>query len=188
MEKLRSAKSGHGEERERRFHTYVAAAREGGVDHVLVVSASDVVTAPWVRMKCQFGCSNFRKSLCCPPHTPTPGEMRTVLDAYSCGLLLHRHVKTGRQPVDELNELTAGLERMLFLDGYHKAWATGSGPCTRCGECNTGGTCRHAHRARPSMEACGIDVFETARAHGLPIRTLRDRKEERDFFTLILIE
>jgi predicted metal-binding protein len=167
---------------------HLEAALAAGADHVLVVSPSEVATAPWVRMKCQFGCANFGRSLCCPPHTPDPERMRGVLDSYRTAILLHRHVPSGRAMVDAFNELATDLERALFFAGYYKAWATGSGPCTRCKECNVGSPCRHAHRARPSMEACGIDVFGTARAHGLPISTLHDRSEERDFFTLVLVD
>jgi hypothetical protein len=38
------------------------------------------------------------------------------------------------------------------------------------------------------MEACGIDVFKTARGNGFPIEVLRTREEERDIFGLILVE
>jgi len=169
-----------------RFEPYLQQARGGGADHAVVVRTADVVTAPWVRMKCQFGCSNFGRSLCCPPNTPAPDQMRAVLDSFAAGILLHRHVTSGRSPVDDLNELAVELERALFFAGFYKAWAVGSGPCMRCKEC--GDTCHHADRARPSMESCGIDVFGTARAHGLPIRTLHDRKEERDFYALVLAE
>ena len=41
---------------------------------------------------------------------------------------------------------------------------------------------------RFAMEACGIDVFATARAHGLEVRTLRVLGEERNHFGLILVE
>ena len=171
-----------------RLDRHMEKVLKAGVDHAVVVSTEDVATAPWVRMKCQFGCSNFGRSLCCPPNSPAPDQMRSILDSYDRAILLHRHVTQGRQPVDNLNDLAVDLEKALFFDGYYRAWALGSGPCKRCETCGLPGPCRHADRARPSMEACGIDVFATARAHGLPIRTLRDRKEERDFFTLVLVE
>ena len=41
---------------------------------------------------------------------------------------------------------------------------------------------------RFAMEACGIDVFATARAHGLEVHTLRVLGEERNHFGLILVE
>ena len=42
--------------------------------------------------------------------------------------------------------------------------------------------------ARPSMEACGIDVFKTARDNGFPITVVRTHEEERNFYGVILVE
>jgi predicted metal-binding protein len=176
------------EEQRGRLRPYLEKALAEGADHAVVVSASDVVTAPWVRMKCQFGCSNYGRMIGCPPNSPAPDQTRSLLDSFTTAILLHRHVVKGREPVDRLNDLAVDLERMLFFDGFYRAWAAGSGPCRKCKECNMPGPCRHSDRARPSMEACGIDVFATARAQGLPIRTLRDREEERDFYALVLAE
>ena len=159
------------------FAPYLKTALEKGIDQAVVVETSRVVTAPWVRMKCQFGCSGFGVSLCCPPRTPTPDEMRKILDSYTFGILLHRQIKKGGKDV----------ERALFLDGYYKAWTLGSGPCGRCKACNMG-TCLHADKARPSMEACGIDVFATARAYNLPIQVVKGRTDQRNFYALVLAE
>ena len=166
---------------------YLKVALGKAVDHAVVVDTSRVVTAPWVRMKCQFGCSGYGESLCCPPRTPTPDEMRKILDSYTSGILLHRQVKKGGKAVERLSETAVDVERALFLDGFYKAWTLGSGPCGRCRECNME-ACLHPDRARPSMEACGIDVFATARAYKLPIRVVRERTDERNFYALVLAD
>jgi predicted metal-binding protein len=167
---------------------YLIMAKERGVDHVQAIEPASIITAPWVRFKCQFGCFGYGRSLCCPPHTPAPEQMRQTLDSYSLALLLHRHWQKGYNVVYEFNEMVVDLEISLFLDGYYKAWSMGSGPCARCKRCDTTGTCLHADRARPSLEACGIDVFSTARAHDLPIHVVRNHKEERDIFGVVLVE
>lgn len=170
------------------FQQYILSARNTGIDNVLVVRTSDVYTAPWVRMKCQFGCAGYGETLCCPPYTPTPDEMRAILDSYTYGILLHRHWKKDYQKVNDFNETIVDLERIIFLDGYYKAWSLGSGPCHRCETCNIPGICRYSERARPAMEGCGIDVFKTARKHGLPINVVRSHTQERDIYGLVLIE
>ena len=38
------------------------------------------------------------------------------------------------------------------------------------------------------MEACGIDVYATARANGYPIQVVRDRDEIPNRYGLVLIE
>jgi predicted metal-binding protein len=168
--------------------SHIRIALDQGIDHAVVVETSHVYTAPWVRMKCQFGCPGYGETLCCPPNTPTPEEMRKVLDSYAYGLLLHLHWRKNYTTVDNFNVAVVELERTLFLDGYYKAWAMGSGPCDRCKECNTAGTCLHASQARPSMEACGIDVFKTAREQGLPIHVVTNHEAERDLYALILVD
>lgn len=50
------------------------------------------------------------------------------------------------------------------------------------------GVSPNGSRARPSMEACGIDVFKTARDNGFPIEVVRTRDEEENIFGLVLVE
>jgi len=50
------------------------------------------------------------------------------------------------------------------------------------------GQCRHTERARPSMEACGIDVFSTAKRAGFPIEVVRTRRQSPDYYGLILVD
>ena len=158
-----------------------------GVDGAKVINPRSVVTAEWVRMKCQFGCSGFRMSLCCPPHTPTPDVTRKVINSYQKAILLHRRLPKGEK-TKSFNETIVNLEIKIFLDGYYKAWSMGSGPCRLCKECDLATSCRHGFEARPSMEACGIDVFKTARDNGFPIEVVRTHDEERNIFGLILVE
>ena len=171
-----------------KLNPYLTMALERGADHVKIIETSSIITAPWVRLKCQFGCLGYGRSLCCPPYAPTPEQIRRILDSYTHAMLLHRHWRKGYKVVDEFNEMVVDVEIALFLDGYYKAWGMGSGPCRRCKECDTTGRCIQADRARPSMEACGIDVFKTAWEHNLPIHVVRTHKEERDIFGVVLVE
>lgn len=43
-------------------------------------------------------------------------------------------------------------------------------------------------RIRPMMEACGIDVFKTARRHGFEIDTRKETYGRWNYFALVLIE
>ena len=166
---------------------YCNKALELGVDGAKQIDPRSVVTAEWVRMKCQFGCTGFGLSLCCPPRTPTPDITRKVIDSYEKAILLHRRLKKGERS-KLLNETVVRLEIEMFLDGYYKAWSMGSGPCRLCKECDLNAPCRHGYEARPSMEACGIDVFKTARDNGFPIEVVRTHEDERNVFGVILVE
>ena len=166
---------------------YCKEVLETGVDGAKVIDPRSVVTAEWVRMKCQYGCPGFGASLCCPPHTPPPDVTRKVIDFYQKAILLHRQLRKGEKS-KPFNETIVNAEVKIFLYGYYKAWSMGSGPCRLCKECDLTVSCKHGYEARPSMEACGIDVFKTARDNGFPIDVVKTHGEERNAFGLILVE
>jgi predicted metal-binding protein len=166
---------------------YCQESLELEVDRAELIDPRSVTTAEWVRMKCQFGCPGFGMSHCCPPHTPTPEVTRKVIDSYQKAILLHRRLTKGERSKN-FTETIFRLEIKIFLDGYYKAWSMGSGPCRLCKECDLSASCRHGYEARPSMEACGIDVFKTARDNGFPVEVIKTHQEERNIFGLILVE
>ena len=167
---------------ERSLVRWIRRARELGAAGARVVAPRDVVCADWVRMKCQFGCDGFGSSRLCPPHSPTPEQTRRVLDGYRRLLLVHcTHLA-------DVTGLVVRLEREIFLDGCYRAFAWGAGPCRLCrGACQFE-ACRHPERARPAMEACGIDVFATARRAGFPIEIVRTRRDQRNYFGLVGVD
>jgi predicted metal-binding protein len=171
---------------------YCDQALESGATNVKVIQPSSVITEPWVRLKCQFGCGGYHYSYCCPPHTPTYEETRKVLDSYHRALLFHVETSSAqeRKKLKTYRHGLIDLEGEMFKDGYYKAFVFLAGPCDVCRECGTvaGGACADRYRARPSMEACGIDVFQTARNNGFHIETLRDEKEPRNTFCLMMVD
>jgi len=87
----------------------------------------------------------------------------------------------------DLRKIIASAERSLFLDGFEKVWALASGPCELCDECPMD-ECVYPNTARPSMEACGIDVFSTARAAGLPIEVVTSYEQRVNTYCLLLVD
>jgi len=154
-----------------------------GAQDSKVIDIKTVKTAAWVRYKCQFGCSGFGESLTCPPYSPTPEQTQNILDCYKRAILIHRCSKD----LPNMSKVVVQLEKEAFLAGYYKALAMGSGPCMLCAQCNLKGGCRHAENARPAMEACGIDVYATARNNGFVIETLDSLKCKGNYFGLLLI-
>lgn len=163
--------------------------------HAKPIHPSSVVTAPWVRLKCQFGCPGYGKRYSCPPDTPTPEYMRTVLDGYGRAILFHQDSTTfpeqdRKKAWGKLLDMLIELEGVMFKDGYYKALVFLSGPCHLCKECakGKGEPCLHLDKSRPSMEACGIDVYQTARNNGFHIQPLKDKSEPRNLFCLMLVD
>src|SRR5512137_517339 len=93
---------------------FVQRAVEQGALSAKVIESGSIVTAPWVRLKCQFGCGRYGKSHCCPPKTPTPSEMQSVIDCYTRGLLIHCRGKANP------TKIVVKLEKEIFLSGFYK--------------------------------------------------------------------
>lgn len=172
---------------------YSDYAMKIGATEVKAIKPASVVTAPWVKWKCQFGCAGYNSSHCCPPNTPTFEETRQVLDSYQRALLFHIETSPNtpsRSNLKQYRHRLIDLEGELFKDGYYKAFVMLAGPCDVCKACGKteGKACNNRYRARPSMEACGIDVFQTARGNGFHIETLRSEAEPRNTFCLMLID
>ena len=156
-------------------------AVERGAVAARVISPAEVVTGEWVRWKCQFGCGGFGLSLVCPPHTPTPADTRRMLDEFSRAVLFE-------SPRGQTKKIAVELERELFLANCYKAVGLGAGPCRLCESCAFDDGCRHPSEARPSMEACGIDVYATARAQDFSIDVVTCQEAPQHYFGLVLIE
>ena len=170
---------------------YVKKACARGITRAKIIDTKTVVTGNWVRMKCQFGCSGFGKCLTCPPYSPTPEYTRKMLREYQCGLLLQiENIEAKREPriSRELKEIVAALEREIFLEGCYKVFGMVSGPCGFCQTCNTEKPCKYPELARPAMEACGIDVYKTARNNGFKLEVVCSEEKCCSLISLILIE
>jgi len=169
---------------------YIKKALDNGAAVVKIIDPDKIVTAQWVRLKCRYGCDGYGKCLTCPPYSPTSDYTADMLKHYLKALLITYNVK----PEDEnrlwfqINEIVAEIERDMFLDGYYKAFGMGSGPCYLCEKCDTKKPCKYPHRARPSMEACSIDVYQTVRNAGLKLEVVKSRDMPCTFCGLILIE
>jgi predicted metal-binding protein len=158
------------------------------------IHPSSVVTAPWVRLKCQYGCPRYDRGYCCPPETPTPEQTRKVLDSYNRSILFHFTAakKSGQargKLVRGFMDALVDLEGEMFKDGLYRAFVLLSGPCALCEECGKlkGVPCRYGSRARPSMESVGIDVYRTAWNSAFPIAPLKEKEETQNLYCLMLV-
>lgn len=171
--------------------TYTEKARSLGVSKAEIIETKNVVVENWVRLKCQYGCDGYGECLTCPPYSPSPDYIRKMISEYSRGLLMQiENISSVNRPrlSPKLREIVAHLEREIFLDGYHKAFGLAAGPCRFCKACDTSEPCKHPYIARPSMEACGIDVYQTARNCGFELEVVRTEDCPYSLVALILIE
>jgi len=171
---------------------YCEKAIQAGATNAKVIHPSTVVTAPWVRFKCLFGCP-YKHRYSCPPHTPTPAETRSILDSYNRAILFRVEAPYSKERSKEIVaylDMLVKLEGELFKDGYYKAFVMLAGPCIVCKECGKveGVPCRFPEKTRPAMEACGIDVYQTARNNDFFITCLKEKSETQTIYCLMLAD
>jgi predicted metal-binding protein/ubiquinone/menaquinone biosynthesis C-methylase UbiE len=154
-----------------------------GFSFARLIETADISIEPWVRLKCRFGCALYGQSLCCPPESLDEDKMRDLVSGYRYALLVQ-----GSPPSGQFHENLLALERSLFLQGHYDALAFGAGPCPVCPSCPQDRRCRFPKKARPSLEACGVDVYETARRAGLSLNPVTHRQGYVKYVGLVLFD
>jgi len=109
---------------------------------------------------------------------PIPAEMKEEIQSaedvaalYKSDRFLDSYKKSFTPIKLKLHRIVPKIEAKAFALGYRFATGFIAGSCKLCTECvatNSDEPCRYPFRARPSMEAVGIDVFKTAGSAGLP--------------------
>ncbi len=177
---------------------YRQKALEAGADGAKIISASQVVIDERVRMKCLVPlCHLYGESPNCPPYTPEPEEMRKVLSKFSYAIFIRNDVLPVEDFVDDekwhrahikhqgkRHRLVSEVEALAFNDGYYLAMGFAAGGCKTalCGgqicQFLDSGRCRFPLKARPSMEAVGIDAYRLATQVGWDIYPVAHRNVE----------
>ena len=162
----------------------LSALKKEGAAQAREIRVGDVVLDERVRLKCQIPlCDSYGRNLMCPPNLPPVEEFRKSLARFSTALLLQVSApvrgpsaagpsKDVFAPAKQLHELVNRGEKMAFEKGFHFATGLIGGCCRLCDECvavRGEKKCRFPFKARPSMEAMGIDVSATLETTGLAV-------------------
>lgn len=174
-----------------KLDTYAEKAKSLGASKAEIINTKNVVMGNWVRLKCQYGCDGYSGCLTCPPYSPTPDYTKKMMGEYSKGLLMQiENISLADRPMvrSKFQNIVVDLEREIFLDGYYKAFGLFAGPCRFCNDCDITKNCKHPNKARPSLEACGIDVYQTARNCGFELEVVKTEDCLYSYIALILIQ
>jgi predicted metal-binding protein len=179
------------------LHTLLKNNRNYGLEKIIPFPIEKIDVAEWVRLKCQFGCSQYNTNWCCPPASPDLPKVRAVLQEYSQALLLVggrqckdfylNNAKRRAAQVRSWKEVV-GIERQLFLEGYDKAISLVSGSCALCKKCTYPEACRFPKERRPPVEAFSIDLIGTLKNLGLSTPVAQNTDEAFKYYAIILLE
>jgi predicted metal-binding protein len=177
---------------------YRGLALELGAFDAVVVPAERVFVDERVRLKCTIPrCPRAGETPNCPPYAPDLELVRRAISRYSWAILLKCHISPiqdyipgkGTTKAEQRrvllfhkkgSEVVSGLERQAYKDGYHLALGLGGGSCKDylcqgmiCQFLDSG-RCRFPQRARPAIEAMGIDVMKLVNEAGWSAYALLD--------------
>jgi len=187
-----------------RFGQLIKKAIERGATKAKIIPVHEIVLDERVILKCQVPlCNEYGNHLLCPPNSPSLKQFREVLKKYSNALLIQL-----RTPMDQLGSKFEGSRKNVIYEGAHELhevvnivekaaqeldfiFAAGfiGGACKLCDPCvgvKSGRACKYPFKARPSMEAVGIDVYLTAQRAGLEFS--HDIEKEVVWNGLVLLE
>ena len=157
---------------------------------VKLIETRDIVVDERVRFQCSHsGCREYGKRLMCPPYVPEVNDFKKVLSNYIMGILIS--VKGSSEDVFRLagllHDAVYSTEKKAFSMGFPFAAGLIGGPCSLCEKCPTGenAKCIKREKARPSMEAMGIDVIKTCKKVGMEIEF---KEEEVTWTGLVLLD
>ena len=165
----------------------IQTAKDAGAVEALYISAKDIVVDDRVRLKCMVPLCRHYGDLVCPPNVLTPNEFRGYLKLYRFGVLLSTEYKNPPKPASledseevskeirkksyDLSEILLKMEAVALQKGYRFAAGFTGGSCHYCDSCvKTGNECKTPYRARPSMEAVGVDVVETLKKVDMDVK------------------
>ncbi len=178
--------------RERYVALLMNQPAEFGLSEVKFVHMPQISVGRAVRLRCQYACSHTRQSDLVPPHSPSSGETREILDEYRYGLFMRREEPFGERHPDNLwreyTEQILRIERDATTQGYRRAFALAIGTCLHMHEDDTLRPCEFNGKARPTFESVGIDLKETLEMiqwHGL---LAREPDDPFQLFSILLLE
>ena len=100
------------------------------------------------------------------------------------------YLNNGRKRVSQVRcwKGTISLERMLFLEGYYKAFSLVGECCALCKECAYPEDCRFPQEKRPSVESFSIDVIGTLKNLGKTSTIATQTCQTYNYYGIILLE
>jgi predicted metal-binding protein len=168
-----------------------------GLTAIFPFNVEKINVAEWVHLKCRYGCNRYNTNWCCPPATPSPDKVKAILREYSQALLLvgskscaDFYLDNGRKRAGQVRcwKGTVSLERMLFLEGYYKAFSLVGECCALCKECAYPEDCRFPQEKRPSVESFSIDVIGTLKNLGTTSTVATRTADTFNYYGIILLD
>ena len=161
---------------------YIELALELKMIHALFITPEDMVFDIRTLLKCRWGCENHdNNSFKCQERRTSFEERVQMIKSYKNILFIHSN------DGGDVSRAALEIERRAFLDGNHLAFAIRY--CNLCKKCAVDETlpCVQPTKVRPCEAIFGIDVYETAKHHGLPCYPLQHKADVQNRYGFVCI-
>ncbi len=158
------------------IETVIETAKQIGFDAAVPLDISTVVLHEEVRDMCaEDKCKAYNKNWTCPPACGDLDHCRSVVAAYSGGVIVQTigyledsmdyetMMETGHRHDENFRKLA---EQVMAC--YPDALCLGAGGCKVCKKCNYPEPCRFPEKAFSSMEGYGMLVSEICKENDVP--------------------
>ena len=164
-----------------------------GFTAIKFIHMPQIVTSRWVRQRCQYTCRYTRQSDLCPPFSPSTEETSRLIEEYKFGLIVRRDEpfpfrKDYHEVWNEFQNALVEAENEAFIRGYGKAFAVAAGNCIFCHHDDSIRPCEYPGKSRPTLEAIGVNLYDTLDMIGWEELLLRDPDSPFSLFGLLLLE
>jgi len=158
------------------------------------IAPEDIAIRQWVRFMCVESCPGYGKKAVCPPNVPAIEECERFFSEYNAAILIRFEMNAHHRDDDpevfkDIDQRLLKLEERLFYEGHQKAIVFPATICYRCDDCpGRRDLCRHKESARPTPEALGVDLFETVKKVGYPLKIVKDMEETMNRYALLMVD
>ena len=114
-----------------------------------------------------------------------------MVNSYKTAILFQVSLASIEDDVGGISKISCDIENLCAHFGYYKAFGMGAGPCMICHskgeECNLD-ECKYPNQARPSGEACGVDIHKTIENNGYDILGIDKENDSYFCYGIVLLE
>ena len=114
-----------------------------------------------------------------------------MVNSYKTAILFEISLASIEDDIGGITKISVDIENCCAHFGYYKAFGMGAGPCMVCNskgeECDLE-KCKYPNEARPSGEACGVDIHKTIENNGYDILGIDEENNSYFCYGIVLLE
>lgn len=166
----------------KKLESLIEKAIDLGATQAKLIHTESVVFDERSFLKCRFGCNRWGNYWTCPPHMDISyDQFKSAFKRYTNAIIIQSGSPENSQ------EITLEIEKQAMLQ-HHCHFAFAMALCVLCDECAYPEKCRFPDRARPSMDAFGIDIGMTVKPLGLKVEFSEDGTLLPAWYSMVLLD